>query len=294
MVQAELSLAVLAQQSDTGRFILMRVPTAVPLHWVDRGTAECLFACLTEDLNIPGWRELAAKCDLRIDTSCSDRASANDKTESCMFQHRAIPRLRLPCYIHCCSTAQGRSFKCMDQDLSGIIAASLAQRATGSTTSFREQLVHVLEASVVPLDAPVPDSSEPRMQYRDSLLSLTLPDTPAGRARAARLRVLLTGDLQAQRIDFHAPGRVINKHKWATHVAEALLPEAIPLFPRQRWCNSLESVGAYALLANTHSLLSRAGIRWLRHQAGKEVPDLLAGGVDVEDDIDADAGSCPS
>ena len=108
----------------------------------------------------------------------------------------------------------------MDQDLSGIIAASLAQRATGSTTSFREQLVHVLEASVVPLDAPVPDSSEPRMQYRDSLLSLTLPDTPAGRARAARLRVLLTGDLQAQRIDFHAPGRVINKHKWATSLTK--------------------------------------------------------------------------
>ena len=81
LLQAEMTLAVLVQ-STTSRTMMLQLPCALPLHWVNRGTAEAIKTCLDENLNVPAWHALQNKSELNLDLTCSDRASANDKVET--------------------------------------------------------------------------------------------------------------------------------------------------------------------------------------------------------------------
>ena len=54
-----------------------------------------------------------------------------------------------------------------------------------------------------------------------------------------------------------------------------LLPSAVEPFPKQRWCNSLDTVASYALLACVHRLLARASPRWLLSLEHNDVPPYL-------------------
>ena len=80
---------------------------------------------------------------------------------------------------------------------------------------------------ILDCDRPAPDDA--RVVYREALLDLCLPQTPAGRKRADELRLLLTGDLQSSVIEYHSRHRVDRK-VWASRVATALLPDAVPVF----------------------------------------------------------------
>ena len=83
-----------------------------------------------------------------------------------------------------------------------------------------------------------------------------------GHAIRLELEDLLMGDSESERIDIYILGsgtKPFDIDKWAEKVAWLLLPRKIEVFPRQRWCNSLETIGPYTLLAACHNILVRAG-----------------------------------
>ena len=76
---------------------------------------------------------------------------------------------------------------------------------------------------------------------------------------------LLTSDVREEYIQLRIPGgaRMVDVDVWSENVALDLYPAATNIFPRHRWCNSLQTVQSFALLANVHDILRRAGLLWL-------------------------------
>lgn len=276
LVQGECTLAVLLQCAGGGQHFLMVMPCALPLHWVDRTTGETLKVALEEQSGFVNLDRLRAKCIHNFDLSIADRATSNDRVEDALYQARPeVSRMRLPCVIHMCSTAQGRSFGSIGSDVAGIVAGAIVQQPAGAPASFRACIAEVLEASVRQCDAARPPADHRRAVHRDALLSLVLPDTKAGRARAAELRLLFTGNLESDHIDVHIPGQALDVKAWALRLSHALLRRSVGVFARHRWCNSLACLSEFALLSGVHDILFRAGQRWLAISAGKPAPVIL-------------------
>ena len=75
--------------------------------------------------------------------------------------------------------------------------------------------------------------------------------------------MLLTSDVREQQIHLRVPGGKLDIQAWSENVAQALLPGAVPLFPRHRWLNSVQPIASYALISNIHNVLPVAGELWL-------------------------------
>ena len=96
-------------------------------------------------------------------------------------------------------------------------------------------------------DAVCPPSSEdPELIAKRQFLDLVLPDSiPGCEARKATLNFWLNGRSLGSLEHY---GLTKCDHI-ASEVAAALLPKAIPLFPRHRWCTSRQTFAEFALLA---------------------------------------------
>ena len=77
--------------------------------------------------------------------------------------------------------------------------------------------------------------------YRDVVLILLSPGDSGGKKRLAALQQLLRGDLRLRRVEIYVRGgastfNLLNLLQWATDVACYLVPGAIKIFQRNRWC----------------------------------------------------------
>ena len=296
LFQSEVEVAVLTQSKANPRsFSCCVLALPQPVQSLKKGTGMILKTALNRACRVPFWRELeqSNKDVFAAGISCCDRAGSNGVAEDQVYAATAdVARLRMPCYARIAATSQGRGFSAVAEMFTGIIAGSLTMAKAGEADDFGEciqqalldglDLGGVLDAQPLPADSPA-------VRYLDDLLRLTLPGTDSGFARAQALRDLLTSDVREVSIWLRVPGGVLDRKSWAKQVAENLLPTAIAVFPRHRWVNSADAVGAYALLGGVHDVLPRAGQLWMgeRSKSGVRTLCLVDDKWAVSDDEDA-------
>ena len=115
-----------------------------------------------------------AEPPFRANACTADRDGANDVCEDALyFERPEIPRLRLPCGAHIGSTSQGRVYASATNDISGVIASSLAMQIGGEIEKLQHALVQLLgdRLRVHEMDAP---GNTVWAQRRDDVLSLLL------------------------------------------------------------------------------------------------------------------------
>ena len=262
------------QERSTDKLVLLRIPVPCHISEIDRGTGETMKFALAAQLELPQLRQLASVCSHVMHVTTGDRAAANDCCEDGFyFEQPSVPRLRLSCTPHCISTAQGRTYGCVADDMSGMIAASLVQNQ--NSYILRQEIEKVLLASVC-LTTVMPAEDSECMWRRTALFDAVFPGRAAAVVkRRAQLELLLHGDFSHDLVLWVVPCVAsADVTLWAKKVAWLLYPAKIPPIPRQRWANSLHSQGEYTLLANVHNILQRAGPRWLQRVSG-EVPPVL-------------------
>lgn len=149
--------------------------------------------------------------------------------------------------IHCLSTVQGRSLAVLDAEVSGVIATAIAMQAAGAVVRFRDALAETVEKFIAVFPgSPPPSPLHPDVQTKLRLWDLLLPESvPKAAERRETLSFLLNGTIW-QRLEHFGP---VSPKEIATQVARALLPSAVPVFPRHRWVTSRQTFSEVALLA---------------------------------------------
>ena len=269
---SEFSVSVLLRDVSKGnKFSLISLALPVPVFAIERGTGEVLKMALERLYDVPLLSDLRRSrseifsCDL----SCADRAASNGRAEDGIYAQLALPRLRMPCFAHIAATSQGRGLESSSADMTGMISGALAMAQGGQAEILRECVASVLLSSLVQpepvINGPCFDDGHEATRYLAELLLICLPGTEAGKSRGEMLLELLTGDCREPFIQLRMPGgaAAVDLKSWAENVAALLLPGPIGLFPRHRWCNSLETVQSWSLLLNIHDLGRRAVIMWL-------------------------------
>jgi hypothetical protein len=161
-----------------------------------------------------------------------------------------------------------------------VVSQVKQHRPPGSAfTTYRKQLLEVLLGSVHVIDGPAPGPDHVWSQRRDRLLDLVFysDDDPAVVGRKFALRALLTGDIQHDKMLLHSPGGASDRQRraWAKSLASALMPCRVEPVTRSRWLSALTPLTQCCLLANTHNLLERVTLRFVRAMAGKRMPPVV-------------------
>ena len=236
IVQTHVCLAFVFQELSTRTWRYWRCPLACPLAVVDKATGPALAETLQEHLLLPGLEHVMAQADVVQDLSVADRAPANLAAEEIAYAANGDAlRLKADCSAHGVSNAQGYSFCAVSATISGIISASLLQRAGGAVQLLRSCIEEVLHNSLVLRGGcHPPPAHDSRVLYRNSVFDLCLGQDLLSQRRRANLELLLNGNLQSHEIHMHIadPNLVLDKRLWAKTVASLLLPRAIDLFPR--------------------------------------------------------------
>ena len=271
VLQVELELAILSRCLSSGKISMSVLQLPCPVQVLDRGTGENLAAAVQKIVHVVHWNRLRALCRsfsaYECDISSADRAAANDRAENGMYATSGCDRLRFPCYAHIASTAQARAMCACAQTITGVIHLSLCQKPAGAIDEFRVCIQRVLVESAVILDSePLPESHAVSQQLI-AVLRACLPSTDSGHRRFALLKRLLSGDINSDTVVIRISGESAIQNfdlkQWAHDVSLALLPHPIEVLQRHRWVNSLTPLSEYALIANVHRLLARAGYLWL-------------------------------
>ena len=265
VVQTEAAVCVVFQELASDKWFCWSIPLSSPLQIVDRGTSACLKACWHQQWDLPMLDELLTRFYFVVDATTCDRASANDLCEDTLALSFPWAHLRVPCLAHIASTSQGHAFAPLATTISGMIAASLAQRPAGAASTFRNCIAEVLEASVRPVSTPPPGDDDPHRKQLLAMLDLCLDKRAQGTRRRIILQESLGGDPAQDRIYWHhggGEGAAVDIKDWSSKVATALYPALIQPFPVQRWVSSLSTFQAYGLLT-LFNILDRALERWL-------------------------------
>ena len=237
LLQSEVSLSIVAQQTDTGAQKLIFVPLPCPLAIVDRATGRTLLANQSEQCYLHLLSEIKSHSDYVGDIAMTDNAGANMACEEAAYaQGKDAFRMRSLCAAHRLSSAQGHVFAAVPQCISGIISASLAQRPGGAALVLRKSIASVIARSLrIHIGRLPPADWDPRQQYKRAVLDQFLPaDTAASLQRRSALDLMLAGDLQSDAIDLYVSSEemVPDTAVWCDTLAELLLPSAIPVFAR--------------------------------------------------------------
>ena len=199
LLQVESEYCVVSQSLETGEYLAVSVTLPLPLVILESGKGRCLRAALMQHCDdIPQLAMLldASQIVFHLDASTCDRAASNDSAEDQLYFHEhglSVPRLRLPCFAHMVSTAQGKGFNIVQHIVTGIISTGLYMKLAGQPKRFRLACRDVLILSVVDvLDIRLQPEPNDRLE---ALLGLALPGTNAGQVLAEDLREPLTGDI---------------------------------------------------------------------------------------------------
>ena len=204
LLQVDSEYCVVSQSLETGEYLAVSVTLPLPLVILESGKGRCLRAALMQHCDdIPQLAMLrdASQIVFHLDASTCDRAASNDSAEDQLYFHEhglSVPRLRLPCFAHMVSTAQGKGFNIVQHIVTGIISTGLYMKQAGQLKRFQLACRDVLILSVVDvLDIRLQPEPNDRLE---ALLGLALPGTNAGQVLAEDLRELLTGDIDSEYI----------------------------------------------------------------------------------------------
>ena len=114
-----------------------------------------------------------------------------------------------------------------------------------------------LLARVQKVDAPPPASDHMIVVQRNALLDFALSDSLADARRKSTLKILLTSDIESDKILLYTQDPDATVEEWAQRVADAMYPAATPIFPRSRWLNSSKAMSE-TLLLSIHNTVSRS------------------------------------
>jgi hypothetical protein len=268
VVQTEFSFGLLLMIDGRPTFISGELPCILAV--VEKCNSECYGACLDFQTKIELLRDLRPHFEMVIHSATTDRDSANLRLQRAwMHADPHTPHLYLPCQIHCLSTVQGKSLSTLDRDVSGTIALAVAMQPGRAVLTFRAALATSLEKFIdVFPDSVLPSNNHPDIVAKHALWDLLLPaGLPSSSQRKATLHFYLNGFV-SDRLE-HV-GNASKQHI-AREIAAALLPCAVRLFPRHRWCTSRQTFAEAALLASLCSgkVFVQAVEIWFSRSASK-------------------------
>jgi hypothetical protein len=146
------------------------------------------------------------------------------------------------------------------QDVTGMISAALAMQLTGSSKRFREIMTGLIASRMDIFEAAGPEPpSSPAGIRRRALLDFVFGDETC---YAERKLVLSTycGDIDSKEIRVYGD---CDRQEVARAISQALLPRALPVFPRHRWLSSAECLLELTLLHNIHGIWEDAVEIWV-------------------------------
>ena len=267
--QADAIMAIVVLNTRTNRITSLQLPLVVPLASADHGTAECMKEMASELTYVPLMTAIEDDFPLNFDLRTLDKDRSNIKTENALnadLPH--LVRARLPCRTHVVSTVQKGAYAPVSTLISDMVATQLAMRPGGAFDKLRKALEALLKESVEVVEALAPPECDPATQHREELLNVHLERTPVDDLRGAAIRRDLNSDWELDDIIWYTQDPSPDVKKWATRVARNLLPKPPPLFNRNRWMRSVETVVAFSLLANCHNLLPRVIPIWVALVSG--------------------------
>jgi hypothetical protein len=276
ILQSDHKILVLLKNKTSKRLMGVCFPIAPPLQITDSCTGAVLVKFLKEQMHVPMLEALRSRALFDFDVATCDRGSSNLLAEAALAQESLMRhRLTLHCNLHIGHTVQGKQYDPIQRFISGILAFALAQRSSGSSAKFRQALQLVLSKHCVPVHAARPAADDPRTVHRDRMLDLFLSTSVLDKQRKVSLKVLLTGDVTQDTINWFTNQEHPDKEKWAEKVAWNLYPHMTPLFPRSRWLKSHCCLNEVGLLCNIHNLYRNVVAVWCALVQNKPVGPLL-------------------
>jgi hypothetical protein len=267
VMHLEVEVGVVVRGPITGdKAVYFHGEVATHLYVLERSTAECIAECVDRARNIDGWDSLREFFTAVVEASSCDRAACNLRAEAHFAASRPTsPHLLLPCEVHMLSTIQQKAVETgFDADISGMIAAALSMQIAGSSDQLRKCMEKVILSNLDIFEgaAQLPDD-DPSTLYRRRLLDETLGNDLANMQRKKVLDACCNGDVREESIAHFGN---MSGTDIAKAVAAALLPRALPIFPRHRWLSSAECIAEASLLFNWHHIFARAVKAWISDQ----------------------------
>ena len=129
----------------------------------------------------------------------------------------------------------------------------------GVMSMFVRLAILVVMSSKMPtlIAAPLPDTHE-AVKHRRVLLQMCLGNrSPVEAGRLEKLDFWANGDPRSDVVEHFGSS---SEDTIITEIIQALLPRALPVFPRHRWLTSADAMKEAALLCGFHRLLERAEV----------------------------------
>jgi hypothetical protein len=271
VLQSEFIVGFLVTVEGKSEFIYTEIPCT--LHVGDRSTAEVLRCQIQRIMDLPLMQTIRALFKTIFDLTTADLGSNNVRCEN-SFRRDFVAATRMSgmCVAHRYSTIQGCTFKILHACVSGTIAYTMTQKASGNFEKLQKSLRDALLARVlVFIGLPAPGEASDESRAQQALLTFIgkLSTRPYRKKQLLLLAHFFKGSPQSDQVALYLPvglsadAQQAIVAKWADDAAEALLPYAIPLFARHRWCTSSDTFAGLGLLALQNNLLPEATSRWM-------------------------------
>ena len=294
VLQYHLQIGTLVYDKLLERHLYFSNNLPCPLLDLDRGTAETLHFAHKLIHDIPGLAELRQEFGHVVFAQTQDRCAANERQINAARREdlkNGCSRLHLGCDIHRAATISTRCYDLVKDDVSGLLALSLAERGSGRFPLLKQMLTDLCLKRLRIVRGGVFRPGSEAFEHRRAFVQVTLPNRDprasggtlfrprsiANFVQRIRYEHLFNGDVADREYIWHyvspdGPSNIAIKRLFRDHVAEALLPTLLPHFPRHRWTGSHDVIKAGLLLSGTHGLLHQVIPMWGKAVLGEPVP----------------------
>ena len=291
VLQTEFILSFLVHDELRGNYNLLHASVPTTLQAVDRTTAENTRSCLQSTMDrVPELRRVALKFPFRVHHACTDKYSANIKTEKAVKSDQPdFVKHHVFCSVHRLATSISAANSLFPDETAGILSVALACREVGAAGKLRDILRQIFQEKLVVRAAfPNPLWKQHRLEVYDLFLPLAGEAKWNNAKRRFILNHFLNGNLTDPDIIEHfCPfGHCLNEEEvrscFARLVPNALIPSKPPKYARGRWTNYDLAVNWCGLLEAHHSLLKQVIVQYTGPpqkipQLPKRIADLPPG-----------------
>lgn len=267
---------------ENGQDTLVSAMFQVPLAAADHSTAEVTKAIVTSAFDVPSLQRLLERFPRVLHAHCSDSASSNQKAERLFVEGRSEKESHLwvGCDVHRCHTSLTNQMSLVDRMVSGLVNCSLSMRGGGALRSLRRALACYFQSHLRVFRSARPvDPQSAAGIFRESVIACRMQHAPLPRVMV--IRQMLNGNWQETGTVEHictpgccesGPEQRSTIDIFVSDVCMALIPCALPLFPRSRWTKADHAVEWAGVLQQCHGLLQAILPVWLREQSDSSQP----------------------
>ena len=243
------------------------------LYATNRVTGECYAELVTRSRPIrPCFAETVNNFERLERPVCTDGATAIERAERHLPPptgvRKKIVKNHIKCRIHrVAKVAKSGPAKIAHADVSGIIAAVLAIKASGGSRDFRNSVRNVLQRRLV-VKRGYPSAAATK--HRQAFLRLAIPikrGSPSTRTRFAVVSTLGNGDLtNPTEFEHYCNGCCANPadtaRKLRGEYVTAVLKKQLTAFPRHSFNRSSSSLEPFILLQGAGNVMAEAFFDW--------------------------------